>query len=125
VRFAGAGHRRPTGPAQLRACVLHARGGRSAWSNGMRRAGVAGVWPEPGPVVRVARRRRFRGGHSRPATGAGPVGGLLLRHRGAPSVLHDWTGERPSYNNIVNIHILDLILLDEQWVYGKHNNVII
>jgi len=103
VRFAGASHRRPAGPTQLRAGVLHARGGRPARPHGVRRAGVAAVRPEPGPVVRVARRRRFRGGHARPTTGAGPVGGLLLRNRGTPPVCHDWTGKRPSYNNIILI----------------------
>lgn len=100
VRFAGAGHRRPPGPAQLRAGVLHARGGRPARSHGVRRASVAGVWPEPGPVVRVAHRCRFRGGHARPATGASPVGGLLLCHRSTPPVCHDCTGEWPSYTVI-------------------------
>jgi len=94
VRFAGAGHRRSAGPTQLRAGVLHARGGWPARPHGVRRAGVAGVWPESGSVVRVARRRRFRGGHARPTFGAGPVGGLLLRHRGTPLVCHDWTGKR-------------------------------
>jgi len=93
VRLAGAGHRRPASSAQLWAGVLHARGGRPARADGLRRAGVAGVRPEPGLAVRVARRRRFRCAHARPTTGAGPVRGLLLRHSGAPPVRHDRTGE--------------------------------
>jgi len=101
VRIAGAGHRRPSGPTQLRTGVLHTRGGRPARPHGVRGAGVAGVWPKPGPVVRVAGRRRFRGGHARPTTGAGPVGDLLLRHRSTPLVRHDWTGEWPSYSHII------------------------
>jgi len=97
VRLAGAGHRRPAGSAQLWAGVLHARGGRPARADGVRRAGVAGVRPEPGLAVRVARRRRFRCAHARPATGAGPVRGLLLRHRGTSPVRHDRTGKRTVY----------------------------
>lgn len=99
--FASAGHRRSPGPTQLRPSVLHARGGRPARPHGVRRAGVAGVWPEPGPVVRVTRQRRFRGRHSYPTTGAGLVGDLLLRHCGTPPVCHDWTGKRPSYSSII------------------------
>jgi len=54
MRFAGVGHCRPSGPTQLRLDVLHARGGRPARPHGVWSAGVAGVWPKPGPAVRVA-----------------------------------------------------------------------
>jgi len=97
VRFSGASHRRPAGSTQLWAGMLHARGGRPTGPNGMRRAGVADVRPEPSLAVRVARRCWFRCAHARSTTGAGPVGGLLLRHRGTPPVRHVRTGERPVY----------------------------
>lgn len=93
VRIDGGGHRWTAGTAQLRADVLHARGGRPAWADGVRRAGVAGVRPEPGAPVRVTVRRRFRRARARPTTGIGFVRGLLLRHRGTPLVRHDRTGE--------------------------------
>lgn len=60
VRFASAGHGRPSGAAQLRAGLLHARGERPARSHGFRRDRVARVRPEPSAPVRIARRRRFR-----------------------------------------------------------------
>lgn len=103
VRLAGAGHRRPAGSTQLWAGVLHARGGRPARADGVRRTGMAGVRPESGLAVRVARRRRFRCADARPATRAGPVRGLLLRHRGTPPVRHDRTGERTVCKIIISL----------------------
>lgn len=91
VRFDGPGRRGSAGPAQLRAGVLHAGGGRPTGADGLRRTGLAGVRPEPGLAVRVARRRWFRGQRVRPPVGAGPVGSLLLRHRGTPLVRHGRT----------------------------------
>lgn len=93
VRFTGTGRGRLAGAAQLRAGVPHARGVRPTGPDGLRRAGVAGVRPEPGASVRVAHRRGLHRPRARPAARVGPVRGLLLRHRGAPPVRHGRTGE--------------------------------
>lgn len=93
MRLDGRGRGRPAGSAQLRAGVLHARGGRPAGAHGLRRARVAGVRPRPGAAVRVGDRRGFRRGRARPAARARPVRSLLLRHRGPAPVRLDRKGE--------------------------------
>lgn len=102
VRLDSGGHRGPTGAAQFRTGVLHAGGGRPARADGVRRAGVAGVWPEPGAPVRVAVWRWFRRARARPSAGIGFVCGLLLRHCGTPLVRNGRTGDyqllAPSYS---------------------------
>lgn len=93
VRLHGRGRSRPAGSAQLRAGVLHARGGRPAGAHGLWRARVARVRPRPGAAVRVAGRRGLCRARARPAARARPVRGLLLRHRSAALVRLDRKGE--------------------------------
>lgn len=93
MRIAGAGHRRATGAARLRAGMPHAGGGRTPRPDGRRCARMAAMRPRPGAAVRVAVRRGFRRRSARPNSGAGPVCSLLLRHRGTPLVRHGRTRE--------------------------------
>lgn len=101
VRLHGAGLGGPTGSAQLGPGVLHARGGRTAWPDGIRRHLVAGVRPQPCAAVRVVGRRRFRRAGVRTAASVGSVRGLLLRQRRPSLVRNDQKSELQSSNLIL------------------------